>query len=166
MKNLWRRERHYVAILNMEVWLRLARLAPDVPDGWSFPDKFESNDRATYNIVRLISGDIIQKLGECYIENTLALMIIRPFQSKIVRNEHLDHVVLIAGLPIGRRWCLTAMTSVENEDGILCTDGRVTSANLTRHHFAFRCIVCPMIFSMQSIPKIKIFLGIYCWKNI
>jgi hypothetical protein len=40
MKNLWRRERQYVAILNMEVWLRLARLAPDVPDGWSFPDKF------------------------------------------------------------------------------------------------------------------------------
>jgi hypothetical protein len=38
MKNLWRRERQYVAILNMEVWLRLARLAPDVPDGWSFPD--------------------------------------------------------------------------------------------------------------------------------
>ena len=38
MKNLWRRERHYVAILNMEVWLCLARLVPDVPDGWSFPD--------------------------------------------------------------------------------------------------------------------------------
>ena len=38
MKFLWRRERRYVAILNMEVWKCLARLAPDVPDGWSFPD--------------------------------------------------------------------------------------------------------------------------------
>jgi len=38
MKVLWRRERRYVAIPNMEVWLRLARLAPDVPDGWSFAD--------------------------------------------------------------------------------------------------------------------------------
>ena len=38
MKMLWRRERRYVAIPNMEVWLRLARLAPDVPDGWSFAD--------------------------------------------------------------------------------------------------------------------------------
>ena len=61
-------------------------------------------------------------------------MIIRPFQSKIVRNEHLDHVVLIAGLPIARRWCLTAMTSVENEDGILCTDGRVISKILDSIH--------------------------------
>jgi hypothetical protein len=31
-------ERHYVAIPNMEVWYCLPRLAPDVPDGWSFPD--------------------------------------------------------------------------------------------------------------------------------
>ena len=38
MKMLWCRERRYVAIPNMEVWLRLARLAPDVPDGWSFAD--------------------------------------------------------------------------------------------------------------------------------
>jgi len=38
MKVLWRRERRYVAIPNMEVWLRLAHLAPDVPDGWSFAD--------------------------------------------------------------------------------------------------------------------------------
>ena len=38
MKILWNCERHYVAIPNMEVWQRLARLAPDVPDGWSFPD--------------------------------------------------------------------------------------------------------------------------------
>ena len=38
MKVLWRRERRYVTIPNMEVWLRLARLAPDVPDGWSFAD--------------------------------------------------------------------------------------------------------------------------------
>jgi len=38
VKFLWRRERRYVAIQNMEVWKRLARLAPDVPDGWSFPD--------------------------------------------------------------------------------------------------------------------------------
>ena len=40
MKVLWCRERRYVAIPNMEVWLRLARLAPDVPDGWSFADVF------------------------------------------------------------------------------------------------------------------------------
>ena len=38
MKFLWRRERHYVAIPDMAVWLRLARLAPDVLDGWSFAD--------------------------------------------------------------------------------------------------------------------------------
>ena len=38
MKMLWRRECRYVAIPNMEVWLHLARLAPDVPDGWSFAD--------------------------------------------------------------------------------------------------------------------------------
>ena len=38
MKMLWRRERRYVAIPNMEVWLRLAHLAPDMPDGWSFAD--------------------------------------------------------------------------------------------------------------------------------
>jgi hypothetical protein len=38
MKILWYRERHYVAIPYMAVWYRLARLAPDVPDGWSFPD--------------------------------------------------------------------------------------------------------------------------------
>ena len=35
---LWHRERRYVAIPNMEVWLHLAHLAPDVPDGWSFAD--------------------------------------------------------------------------------------------------------------------------------
>jgi len=38
VKYFWRRERQYVAIPNMEAWERLARLAPDVPDGWSFPD--------------------------------------------------------------------------------------------------------------------------------
>ena len=38
---LWHRKRRYVAILNMEVWLRLARLAPDVPDGWSFADEHD-----------------------------------------------------------------------------------------------------------------------------
>jgi hypothetical protein len=37
-KCLWNRERHYVAIPNMAVWLRLARLAPDVPDGCTFAD--------------------------------------------------------------------------------------------------------------------------------
>ena len=41
MKMLWRHERRYVAIPNMEVWLRLAHLAPDVPDGWSFADAVE-----------------------------------------------------------------------------------------------------------------------------
>jgi len=39
MKLLWRRERHYVAIPVMAVWQRLARLAPDEPDGWSFATK-------------------------------------------------------------------------------------------------------------------------------
>jgi len=38
MKFLWRRDRQYVATPNMEVWQRLACLAPDAPDGWSFPD--------------------------------------------------------------------------------------------------------------------------------
>ena len=39
MKVLWHHEHHYVTILNMEVWLHLEHLAPDMPDGWSFPDK-------------------------------------------------------------------------------------------------------------------------------
>ena len=47
-----------------------------------------------------------------------------------------------------------------------CVASKQASANLTRHRFAFQCIVCPVIFSMQSILKIKIFTGIYCWKNI
>jgi len=38
MKNLWRHDRHYVATPNMAVWQRLVCLAPDAPDGWSFPD--------------------------------------------------------------------------------------------------------------------------------
>ena len=38
MKILWRRDRHYVATPNMEVWQRLECLAPDAPDEWSFPD--------------------------------------------------------------------------------------------------------------------------------
>jgi hypothetical protein len=38
MKSLWRRDRHYVARPNMEVWQRLACPAPDAPDEWSFPD--------------------------------------------------------------------------------------------------------------------------------
>ena len=42
-KILWRRERRYVAIPNMEAWERLVRLAPDLPDGWSFPDVVPSN---------------------------------------------------------------------------------------------------------------------------
>ena len=45
MKVLWRRERRYVAIPNMEVWLRLARLAPDVPDRWSFADALDTPGR-------------------------------------------------------------------------------------------------------------------------
>jgi hypothetical protein len=39
MKDLWRRDRHYVATPNMEVWERLVCLAPDAPDGWSFPNE-------------------------------------------------------------------------------------------------------------------------------
>jgi hypothetical protein len=38
VKFLWHRERHYVAIPYMAVWLSLACLAPDMPDGWSFAD--------------------------------------------------------------------------------------------------------------------------------
>jgi len=38
MKVLWHRKRRYVAIPNMEVWLHLVRLVPDVPDGWNFAD--------------------------------------------------------------------------------------------------------------------------------
>ena len=39
VKILWLRDHHYVAIPDMEVWRRLARLAPDLPDGWTFPDE-------------------------------------------------------------------------------------------------------------------------------
>jgi hypothetical protein len=42
VKCVWRRERRYVTIPNMAVWERLARLVPDVPDGWSFADKFDT----------------------------------------------------------------------------------------------------------------------------
>ena len=38
VKIFWLRDRHYVAIPDMEVWQRLARLVPDPPDGWTFPD--------------------------------------------------------------------------------------------------------------------------------
>jgi hypothetical protein len=38
LKILWHRERHYVTIPEMAVWQRLACLAPDLPDGWSFAD--------------------------------------------------------------------------------------------------------------------------------
>ena len=37
-KNSWLRDRHYVAIPDMEDWQRLARLVPDPPDGQTFPD--------------------------------------------------------------------------------------------------------------------------------
>jgi hypothetical protein len=42
-KILWSWERHYVAIPVMDVWKRLACLAPDEPDGWSFPDSDSMN---------------------------------------------------------------------------------------------------------------------------
>ena len=50
MKMLWHRERRYVTIPNMEVWLRLARLAPDVPDGWSFADAVDSEPGESYHL--------------------------------------------------------------------------------------------------------------------
>jgi hypothetical protein len=48
MKFLWDRERHYVTIPYMAVWHRLARLAPDVPDGWSFPDVMSQSFSSTH----------------------------------------------------------------------------------------------------------------------
>ena len=38
VKILWSQKCHYVTIPNMAVWKHLVCLAPDVPDGWSFPD--------------------------------------------------------------------------------------------------------------------------------
>ena len=42
MKILWLRDCHYVTIPDMEVWQCLARLAPDPPDRWTFPDEVAS----------------------------------------------------------------------------------------------------------------------------
>ena len=60
MKVLWRRERRYVAIPNMEVWLRLA---PDVPDGWSFADVgfMSSCHRGILLLIRMLVETISSK---------------------------------------------------------------------------------------------------------
>ena len=35
---------YYVATHFLTVWKRLARLAPDQPDGWSFPDELNAGE--------------------------------------------------------------------------------------------------------------------------
>ena len=61
VKFLWRRDRHYVATPNMEVWQRLACLAPDAPDGWSFPDdrSLMESDEVHRNPIGLMLTNII-----------------------------------------------------------------------------------------------------------
>jgi hypothetical protein len=82
-KTLWHCERHYVATPNMEVWKRLACLAPDEPDGWSFPDVGKETWKSWFNSRSIDRSALPRKQSQALCTSTRDILLCRFIQVQI-----------------------------------------------------------------------------------